>query len=480
MPDRVRNLQQPSAAAKAVVAGLPPPSVAVLGNGEIDKIRKLCDPPSQEEANRRAELRKISDERVKHWPNTIEASRLKKERARKERLEAEEARRVIIDQEEKALADAKKEAAIRNANLMLYEENDRIKAFKSKLFLATVLDEREKQLAVREEKEAIAKASEAYWDAVAAKALTEAEAKEAEKKKSIKDRANALKQQQLEQLEEIRKIKIAERDADRAEGKSIAHSVELGLAEEKANAAKLLEERKKNSIELIKINEKNKEWKAQRHQREKAEEAEIAEYAKLKEAQMLERKKRMDEKFKAKLGRRQALIDRQAEYLKQLKDATEEREMRAMRDFEREREEREGREQAARDRREAEMEEFAKQQKLRKELRLAKEEAERIRMQSVWKDRAQLLIEEELDERAQARSEAETLQRFHLLQAQEKRRQALHEKELEIEDGLKLQEAMKEEQEVYHAYVNSVMGEYVRHGRDSAIVAKAAKSRRAT
>lgn len=479
MPGRVRNLQQPTAAAKAVANGQPPPSCAVLSAGELNKFEKLCAPPNQAEQERRAELRKVSDERVAHWPNTIEASRLKKERARKERLEAEEARRVIIDQEEKALQDAQKESAIRKANLLLYEENDRIKNFKSKLFLATVLDEREKQLAVREEKKAIQKQAEAYWDVIAEEELRKAEAKEAEKKKAIKDRANALKQQQLDQLEEVRKIKIAERDADRAEGRSIAKSVEEGIKEEHAIEERKLLERKKIAKELIDANEKNREWRAQRHAREKAEEAEIAEYAKVKEAQMLERKKRMDEKFKAKLGRRQTLIDRQGEYLQQLKDAVEEREMRAMRDFERERAEREGKEQAARDRRQKEMADFRTEQHLRKQLKQAKEEAEKIRMQEVWKDRAALLIEEELDERAEARAHADTLQRFHLLQAQEKHRQKYREKQDEIEDGLKLQEAMKEEQEVYHAYVNSVMGEYIRHGRDSEIVKKASGTKKA-
>ena len=161
--------------------------------------------------------------------------------------------------------------------------------------------------------------------------------------------------------------------------------------------------------------------------------------------------------------------------LEEMQNAVEEREMRAMRDFDRERREREAKEQEQRDRRQKEIDDFQTEQNLKRRHQLAREQEEKARMQHIWRDRADLLVEEELEERQDARQTAERLQRFQLLQAQEKRMQNFHEKRQDIEEGIQLQEALKEEQQMYHSYVNSVMNEYVRKGRGADIVKAAAK-----
>lgn len=476
---RVRNIKNPSPAVLAVSEGRPPPSCAVVGESELRRIHEIVHQKAATDAktqsDRREELRKISEARVSHWPNTIEAQRMRKERSRKERLEKEEERRMIIDQEEAALAAAKKNQAIRKANLQLYEQNDRIKDFTSKLFLTTVLEEREKQIAIKEEKTKQLKEMEKQWAQVEEEQLRKAEEEEVKKLKNIKDRTFSLKQAQLDQLEEIRKIKIAERDRSMAEGQEIKRNAEEAVKEEQELEARRREQQRIRAKELVDANTSQRMLIAERKRKEEEEDKLVAEFAAQKEAQMLERKKRMDEKFAAKLATRQELIDRQSHALEQMQAAREEREMKALRDFDRERREREEREEAYRRRRQKEIEDHRQRDMARKMIEDEKEQKARQRMIDIWRERADLLVEEELDERRQQREAAEKLQRFQLLQAQEKKMQELHEKRAEIEEGIFLQEALKEEHDTFNSYVNAVMGEYVSKGREASVIQNAAK-----
>ena len=190
--------------------------------------------------------------------------------------------------------------------------------------------------------------------------------------------------------------------------------------------------------------------------------------------QVLERKRRAEERFAAKLKGRQELIDRQGEQLAQLKAANEERELRAMRDLDKERQIREEREAEVRHRLQKEIEASRKDQLAKKTEKQGQESLVQHKMNEIWRERAEILINEELQERHEQRSKAEQLQHFHLLQRQEKRHQQLLEKRADIEEGINLQTAIKEEHDLYNAYVNSVMTEYVRKGRGADLVKLAA------
>ena len=99
--------------------------------------------------NDRARLHELSNSRKAKWPNTIEALRKKKEQQRQEKLDAEEMLRREIDAEEEALNVEKRRLAIERANKMLYDSTDRVKSLHSKLMLADVMEERERQIELK-------------------------------------------------------------------------------------------------------------------------------------------------------------------------------------------------------------------------------------------------------------------------------------------------------------------------------------------
>lgn len=474
---RARNVKG-NPAARSVASGQPAPSCSIISDKQLRRFQDIVDQSTvkaaEDEVRRREAIRQLSEARVANWPNTIEAQRYRKEKARQDRLDREEERRLQIDEEERALRDAQKAQAVQRANILLYEENDKVKNFTSKLFLATVLEEREKQLAIKEEKKILEKQNEMEWAISNQEALRSAEEKEKVKKSSAAQRVMSLKEAQLNQLEELRQQKIRERDLNREEGRRIKQHAQEALEEELQTEQDRKEQQKVMTRRLEEANAEQIARRAKAVEDEKIESDKIAFFAQQKEQQMLERKSRAEEKFAAKLKRRQDLIDIQAQQLEELKAATEEKELKAMRDHDRERREREARDQEKKQRRQKEMEYFRAEQLAMKETKKAQEESEMLRMKDIWKQRADILIDEELQDRRQQRTQSEKLQHFHLLQAQEKRQQALLEKRSDIEEGLQLQEAMKSEQEMYNAYVNSVMCEYVGKGRGSDLVRLAA------
>lgn len=474
---RARNVKG-GATAQVVATGKGAPSCTVVSETELQRFQDIVDNAAvkavEAEKARRDQIRLSSEARVAHWPNTIEAQRLRKEQLRQERLDREEERRMLIDEEERALREQQKAQAVERANVLLYEENDKIKSFTSKLFLATVLEEREKQLAIKEERRRLEKQLEIEACAAEQEALRRAEEKEKTKIHESKQRTFALKSAQLQQLEDLRQIKIQERDTYRAEGARIRQSAEQAVEEERSAERERKEQQRIRGAELARTNEEILLAKKEQKLKENAEAERIAMFAQLKEQQMLERKTRADQKFVAKLRARQQLIDLQSKQLEELRATAEERELKAMRDFDRERLERERIENEKRGRRQREIESFRAAELEAKSLKKAKEAAEFARMKDIWKDRADTLIDEELLERRHQRAQAERLQHFHLLQAQEKRQQSLKEKRTDIEEGLQLQNALKEEQDMYNAYVNSVMCEYVAKGRGGDLVRLAA------
>merc|ERR1719352_368840 len=128
-------------------------SVFVSGtelNGMKNRSRLGGPGPSAKQLDRQR-LHELSNTRKNQWPNTIEALRERKERIRADKLEAEEKLRVEIDREEAALQAEKRRLAIERANKMLYDSTDRVKSLHSKLMLADVMEERERQIEVKQQ-----------------------------------------------------------------------------------------------------------------------------------------------------------------------------------------------------------------------------------------------------------------------------------------------------------------------------------------
>ena len=99
-----------------------------------------------------------------NWPNTISALREKKEKDRIAKLEAEEIERRKIDAIEEALQNEMRNETIKKANEKMWEEQDRVKALRSKMLMSDVLAERKEQEKLKRRKQQFQDAIDKEWD----------------------------------------------------------------------------------------------------------------------------------------------------------------------------------------------------------------------------------------------------------------------------------------------------------------------------
>ena len=76
-------------------------STTILPRSEIERIRDSLEdvPPNRSRDLKRETLKKLSDERQSHWPNTLEAQRKKREQAYVDKEAVAEEQRRVIDRE---------------------------------------------------------------------------------------------------------------------------------------------------------------------------------------------------------------------------------------------------------------------------------------------------------------------------------------------------------------------------------------------
>ena len=136
--------------ARSMPAGIKD-SVALTG-AELRSmaVRSRGPPAASATQQERQRLHELSNARKSKWPNTIEALRGQKDRMRLEKAAAEEKLRLEIDREEEGLQSEKRRLAIERANKMLYDSTDRVKSLHSKLMLADVMEERQRQIEVKQ------------------------------------------------------------------------------------------------------------------------------------------------------------------------------------------------------------------------------------------------------------------------------------------------------------------------------------------
>merc|ERR1719217_140669 len=215
---------------------------------------KLGAPAPSAKQLDRERLHALSNARKSKWPNTIEALREKKDRMRAEKLEAEEKLRVEIDREEEALQAEKRRLAIERANKMLYDSTDRVKALHSKLMLADVMEERERQIEVKARLRLREVEADERWYQKQQDAIRRMDAEE-----DMRDEEEAIKraevgrvrQEQIEQQQAEQEEKIAEL---KREGEMMKAMAAADAEAERQQRLEELEREKRARAEVVKAN----------------------------------------------------------------------------------------------------------------------------------------------------------------------------------------------------------------------------------
>ena len=232
----------------------------IIDRSEIErmKLSVMEIPPDNSKQIRRAELKKLSQDRLKHWPNTLEALRKKKENFLKDKADEEEKRRQEIDRQEAEERRVRRLESIQRANEMLYEQTDKMKLLRSQQLYADILVTRREQVDHKKVVKDHEKIEAAKYHHFIVDKVAELEGIEQEKINKRKAMVKIVAKSREEQLAEVH----AQRAAEKAEAIAIGVAMkkqaqerveeEIRLAEEKIKAAAA------NNAEMVIANEKLK------------------------------------------------------------------------------------------------------------------------------------------------------------------------------------------------------------------------------
>lgn len=232
----------------------------VISQSEIARMRASTLPPTEnyERDSKRAHLKILSNDKLKNWPNTLEALRTKKESFLKEKEEAAEEKRKQLDREEADYRRQTRLESIERANKMLFEQTDRMKYLRSQELLSDVVHERVSQLADKQKVIVREKEVDMAHHQVILEQVRTGELKEKEKEERIQKKIAEVKVARKTQLDEVRNRKMAEMDEERQIGLAMKRDAETRLQEEIAAREEKAKRIKEANAKTLLANEKLK------------------------------------------------------------------------------------------------------------------------------------------------------------------------------------------------------------------------------
>lgn len=149
--------------------------------------------------DRKEELKARSEERSAHWKDTLAAKRRQRLLWKSTKAEEDEERRRAIDRKEALSLAQQREETIRRAQAQLYEENGKVRAFRSQQLYVDVIAERGRQLAEKKDLADRSAEEEVRWHNEAMAKMEREERQEAEKARLDREHARRSGEEQRRQ-----------------------------------------------------------------------------------------------------------------------------------------------------------------------------------------------------------------------------------------------------------------------------------------
>ena len=437
------------------------------------RIQNEINPINAEYENRKAyerKLKKLSIAKSKNWKDSLEMKKKNEFEMAKKRFLDDELRRRQLDEEEKKYQNAQNDIIIQKAQRQLFEEQDPVKSFKSKLLFCDALKERDYQKEISNRKKQLNEIMNQRFFENEKKKMDEYD-KKIELKKMLEDEKRKERMQIMrEQLQES-KFKIIQDYQERmVEGRLMKMNMEKAMEEEKKLSLLKQERKKQLQKEYFEANERLKQEKKLQEEKELEEEKKIELFAIKKQQRDDLRKKVEDQKIKDKLNMHQKLIDLQLNNLIKIQKEKEEAFNRAIEANSKQKEEQGD---------ELEKLNLEKKNKILKEIhdhlinsQKEKEEKKRKEKQDdlnyieEFKKKLAFLENEEKNDLIEKKRREKDLADYRRLQTEEKKRIALKNFEQINEDNYKQLKRLEMEDDDFIKYAEHWITEYKRQGKN--------------
>lgn len=256
----------------------------VLTKAELERMRATIRGPQADTtvADRKAELKRMSNERMKNWPNTLEALRLKKESWLKDRAEQEELKRQEVDRQEAELRRNMRLESIKKANDLLYEQTDKMKLLRSQELYADVIHTRFQQIDKKKQVKENLKVEEQKYHEEIVRRVMEGEEQEKRKLEDKQKVIEEVKVSRFQQREDARLRREEELRKNREEGLRMKKEAQERLEEDIREFERKQRVAAETNLRMLKANEELKLVRLEMKEKEKlAEQERDAEVAKI-------------------------------------------------------------------------------------------------------------------------------------------------------------------------------------------------------
>ncbi len=267
--------------------------------------------------NSRDHLKLASQEKTKNWSNTITVKQREQQKQRYLKFEQEELAQREMEREEDELQRAKNATIIKAANEKLFQENDKVKAFRSRLLEADVVEERKRQIEFRQ---FIQETEQERERDILVQEKELVEKKEARERREAQERRMLLEEHLdvlKRQVDEYHEKQRVWDENERLEGQIIAQAARLAAHEENLDKMKEKEKKRAFAHEMIKGNEEIGRQKEELARMEAEQDKLIEQYFVNRERVLAERKAEEERKRHEKqIARTKVTEDRAKELLK--------------------------------------------------------------------------------------------------------------------------------------------------------------------
>lgn len=454
--------------------------MGVVSSEDFHRIRASVS--TKEESNRTQskpmKLKRMSEERVSRWKDTLASKRKAKLDWKQEKSEKEEERRKALDMEEAALRQKFREATIRRANRLLYEENDKVKVLRSQQLYTDVISHREDQIEEKRLQETGEKEDEKKWHQDTLARIRHAELRENKQQEASKVKAREIARTLKMQKDDVERRKALHVEQQKEEEEAIIKNIALDdMAAEQKVFLEKLENRKRAKVEMEKVQNELIASRDEAHQREKQE-------VKKREDALLQ----MNNFAKARAALEKKQFDRRQETRKLLSDrASKELELRSIRELELFAKEQRQQDERAKARNELEirskkeLDELVDQSR-REQIRLKQEQAEADKRQSMLLSEQfrRMTVEQqkqELEEEQLKRRRNLEIRRFQEQQCEEKRRKREKEKQDELLREQEVSEFLVKEDNKFTDFALREIERFAAQGKRTSLLERAMRER---
>ena len=437
------------------------------------RIQNEINPINAEYENRKAyeeKLKKLSLAKSKNWADSLEMKKKNEFELAKKRFLEDEARRRKIDEEERKYLDTQNDLIVQRARHLLFEEQDPVKSFNSKLLYCDILKERDYQKEILGRKKQINDIIEKQFFENEKKKIDDFDKRMEIKRKLEDDKRKERMKIMREQLQESKIKLIQDYQEKLVEGQLMKLNMQKALDEEKRNNELREKQKKEIQKEYFEANERLRQAKELQKQKEIEEEKKIEEFAIKKQKRDDLRKKVEGQKLKQKIDNHQKMIDIQFNELMRMQKEKNDALNKSIEDNikakDQKGEEEEKKNLEKRNRILNEIKQQMENSKREKEEKKLREKQDDLNYIDDFKKKLAILEESERNEMMDKKRRERDLYEYRRLQTEEKKRLAIKDFEQMNEDTYKKLKRLETEDDDFIKYAEYWICEYKKQGKN--------------